>query len=80
MIFDEPTAALGVNETRHLLDLILRFKAEGISMIVISHEMRDIFGVTDRIVVLKRGEVVGNKPTRETNPDEIVRLIIRGRE
>jgi ABC-type sugar transport system ATPase subunit len=80
VIFDEPTAALGVNETRHLLDLILRFKAEGISMIVISHEMRDIFGVTDRIVVLKRGEVVGDKLTRETDPDEIVRLIIRGRE
>jgi ABC-type sugar transport system ATPase subunit len=80
VILDEPTAALGVNETRHVLDLILRFKSEGIAMVVISHEMRDIFDVTDRIVVLKRGVVVGDKFTRETNVDEIVTLIIRGRE
>ena len=47
---------------------------------MISHEMRDIFGVTDRIIVLKRGELVANKVTTETDPDEIVRYIIRGRD
>ncbi len=80
IIMDEPTAALGVNETRNLLDLVMRFKEQGKTIIMISHEMRDIFGVTDRIIVLKRGEVVANKVTTETDPDEIVRYIIRGRD
>ena len=80
MILDEPTAALGVNETRNLLDLVRRFKEQGKTIIIISHEMRDVFEVTDRIIVLKRGEVVANKLTSETDPDEIVRYIIRGRD
>ena len=80
IIMDEPTAALGVNETRNLLDLVMRFKEQGKTIIMISHEMRDIFGVTDRIIVLKRGELVANKVTTETDPDEIVRYIIRGRD
>ena len=80
MILDEPTAALGVNETRNLLDLVRRFKEQGKTIIIISHEMRDVFEVTDRIIVLKRGEVVADKLTSETDPDEIVRYIIRGRD
>ena len=80
VILDEPTAALGVNETRNLLDLVMRFKEQGKTIIIISHEMRDIFEVTDRIIVLKRGELVADKLTAETDPDEIVRYIIRGRE
>lgn len=80
IILDEPTAALGVNETRNLLDLITRFKEQGKTIIIISHEMRDVFEVTDRIIVLKRGELVADKLTAETDPDEIVRYIIRGRD
>ncbi|MCY4060853.1 MAG: ATP-binding cassette domain-containing protein [Chloroflexi bacterium] len=80
IILDEPTAALGVNETRNLLDLVMRFKAQGRTIIIISHEMRDVFEVTDRIIVLKRGELVADKLTFETDPDEIVRYIIRGRD
>ena len=80
IILDEPTAALGVNETRNLLDLVMRFKQQGKTIIIISHEMRDVFEVTDRIIVLKRGELVANKLTEETDPDEIVRYIIRGRD
>ena len=80
VILDEPTAALGVNETRNLLDLVMRFKEQGKTIIIISHEMRDVFEVTDRIIVLKRGELVANKRTAETHPDEIVRYIIRGRD
>ena len=80
IILDEPTAALGVNETRNLLDLVMRFKEQGKTIIMISHEMRDVFGVTDRIIVFKRGELVVNKRTSETDPDEIVRYIIRGRD
>lgn len=80
IILDEPTAALGVNETRNLLDLVMRFKEQGKTIIIISHEMRDVFQVTDRIIVLKRGELVADKLTSETDPDEIVRYIIRGRD
>lgn len=80
VILDEPTAALGVNETRNLLDLVMRFKEQGKTIIIISHEMRDVFEVTDRIIVLKRGELVADKLTAETDADEIVRYIIRGRE
>ena len=80
IIMDEPTAALGVNETRNLLDLVMRFKQQGRTIIIISHEMRDIFEVTDRLIVLKRGELAADKLTAETNPDEIVRYIIRGRD
>jgi len=80
IILDEPTAALGVNETRNLLDLVMRFKAQGRTIIIISHEMRDVFEVTDRIIVLKRGEMVADKRTSATDPDEIVRYIIRGRD
>ena len=80
IILDEPTAALGVNETRNLLDLVRRFKEQGKTIIIISHEMRDVFEVTDRIIVLKRGELVADKRTAETDPDEIVRYIIRGRD
>jgi len=80
IILDEPTAALGVNETRNLLDLVLRFKAQGKTIIIISHEMRDVFEVTDRIIVLKRGELIADKLTAATDPDEIVRYLIRGRD
>lgn len=80
IILDEPTAALGVNETRNLLDLVMRFKAGGKTIIIISHEMRDVFEVTDRIIVLKRGELIADKLTSSTDPDEIVRYIIRGRD
>lgn len=80
IVLDEPTAALGVNETRNLLDLVMRFKGQGKTIIIISHEMRDVFEVTDRIIVLKRGELVADKFTSETDPDEIVRFIIRGRD
>lgn len=80
IILDEPTAALGVYETRNLLDLVMRFKGQGRTIIIISHEMRDVFEVTDRIIVLKRGELVADKATAETDPDEIVRYIIRGRD
>ena len=80
VILDEPTAALGVRETRSLLDLVIRFRTQGKAILVISHEMRDVFEITDRIVVFKRGELIADKRTAETTPDEIVSLIIRGRQ
>ena len=68
MILDEPTAALGVNETRNLLDLVRRFKEQGKTIISLAMKCEIIFEVTDRIIVLKRGEMVANKLTSETDP------------
>ncbi|MEN3186695.1 MAG: ATP-binding cassette domain-containing protein [Atribacterota bacterium] len=76
IIMDEPTAALGVKESRRVLDLILRLKEKGCSVIVISHNMRHVFNVADRIVVLRGGRKVGDKRKAETTPDEVVKLIV----
>jgi ABC-type sugar transport system ATPase subunit len=76
IIMDEPTAALGVRESRKVLDLILRLKARGIGIVVISHNMRHVFSVSDRIMVLRHGRLAGVRLKGETTPDEIVRLIV----
>ena len=80
IIMDEPTAALGVEETRRTLELIRAFKEQGISMMIVSHELDDIFAITDRIVVLKSGRVVGELVTQETTHEEVVRLMMIGAE
>lgn len=79
VILDEPTAALGVRETRALLDLVLRFREQGKAILIISHEMRDVFEITDKIAIFKRGTLIDVKRTKETTPDEIVSLIIKGK-
>lgn len=76
IIMDEPTAALGVRESRKVLDLIVRLKGTGIGIVVISHNMRHVFSIFDRIMVLRHGRVAGVRRKGETTPDEIVRLIV----
>lgn len=76
IIMDEPTAALGVKESRKVLDLILNLKATGVGVVVISHNMRHVFSVADRIAVLRHGHLVGTRLKSETTPDEIVKMIV----
>ena len=76
LIMDEPTAALGVAEQKKVLDLVNRLKSHGIGIIVISHQMHDVFSVADRLVIMRRGEKVAELSTRDTNPDEVVSLIV----
>lgn len=76
VIMDEPTAALAVKEVGKVLHLVRQLKAQGISVILISHRLVDIFEVCDRVVVLRRGQKVGDKPINETNMEEVVRLMI----
>jgi ABC-type sugar transport system ATPase subunit len=76
MIMDEPTAALGVAEQKKVLDTVNLLKSHGIGIIVISHQMHDVFSVADRLVIMRRGEKVAERVTRETNADEIVSLIV----
>ena len=78
LIMDEPTAALGVPEQRKVVDLIRSLKAKGVGVIFISHNLGDIFAVSDRIVVLRRGLKAGERPVALANPDEIVRLMVGG--
>ena len=76
LIMDEPTAALGVPEQRSVMALIRRLRDEGVAILLVSHSLHDIFGVADRIVVLRRGELAGERVTAQTDGDEIVRLMV----
>jgi simple sugar transport system ATP-binding protein len=76
LIMDEPTAALGVPEQRKVVALILSLKARGVGIIFISHNLQDIFAVSDRILVLRRGVNAGERMTAQANPDEIVRMMV----
>jgi ABC-type sugar transport system ATPase subunit len=76
LIMDEPTAALGVAEQKKVLELVLKLKSQGIGIIIISHQLYDVFSVADRLVIMRRGEKVGERNIEETNPDEVVSLIV----
>jgi len=76
LIMDEPTAALGIAEQKKVLDLVRVLKSHGLGIIIISHQMYDVFAVTDRLIVMRRGVKVAERITKETKPDEIVSLIV----
>jgi simple sugar transport system ATP-binding protein len=76
LIMDEPTAALGVSEQRKVLDLVRTLKDQGIGIILISHQMYDIFEVADRLAVMRRGVKVGERIVKDTTPDEVVSLMV----
>ncbi len=78
LIMDEPTAALGVPEQREVLALIHRLKQSGVGIIFISHNLHDIFAVSDRIVVLERGRKAGERLAKETDGEEVVKLMMGG--
>jgi len=76
MIMDEPTAALGVSEQRKVLTLVRTLADHGVPVIIISHNMQDVFAVADRIVIMRRGKKVGEEAAAETTPDRIVSLMV----
>ena len=76
MIMDEPTAALGVPEQRKVLALVRTLRERGVPVIVISHNMQDVFAVADRMVVMRRGRKVGERVTPNTHANEIVGLMV----
>jgi simple sugar transport system ATP-binding protein len=75
VLMDEPTAAISVRQVAEVLELIRRLKARGVSVMLISHRMPDVFAVCDRIIVLRRGSKVADKRTDTTSPEEITGLI-----
>lgn len=76
LIMDEPTAALGVPEQKEVKELIARLSAQGVAIIFISHNLTDIFDVADRIAVLERGRLAGERLASETDADEVVKLMM----
>jgi D-xylose transport system ATP-binding protein len=75
VMLDEPTAALGVRQTAQVLALIKRLKEQGHAVLVISHNLADVFEVADRIFVLRLGTKAGDFPAGETNQDQVVAAI-----
>jgi D-xylose transport system ATP-binding protein len=79
VLLDEPTAALGVAQTRQVLDLVRRLADQGLGVVLNSHNMNDVFEVSDRITALFLGRVAADLKTSETNNSQIVELITSGR-
>jgi len=75
VIMDEPTAALAVAETRKVLQLTRKLAERGCAVVLISHNIADVFEVADRMIVFRRGRKVAERRKDETNPEEIVSLI-----
>ncbi|MCX7889312.1 MAG: ATP-binding cassette domain-containing protein [Rhodobacteraceae bacterium] len=75
IIMDEPTAALGVQETAQVENIIRQLKANGEPLILISHNMRQVFDLVDRIVVFRRGRIVANLNKAETSGEDVVSYI-----
>jgi simple sugar transport system ATP-binding protein len=78
VILDEPTANLSVMATERLLETMLELKRHGVAQIIISHRLTDIFAVGDRVMVLKRGENVGDRFVRQTSEHEVLEMIVSG--
>lgn len=78
LIMDEPTAALGRQETAQVGDLIRKLEADGIAILLISHDVHDVFDLADRICVMKNGRVVGTARVGDVSKDEVLGMIILG--
>ncbi len=79
LIMDEPTAALGPQETAQVGELIKQLKSDGIGIFLISHDIHDVFDLADRVVVMKNGLVVGSARTSDVTKDEVLGMIIMGK-
>jgi len=78
VVFDEPTANLSVTATDQMLKTMLELKREGVAQVIISHRMTDIFAVGDRVMVLKRGQNVGERVIAATTERDVLELIVSG--
>jgi D-xylose transport system ATP-binding protein len=80
LVMDEPCAALGPEETRMVHNLVRKLKAGGVGIFLISHDMPDVFGLSDRLCVMKNGKTVGTYKTAEVTEDEVLGMIIAGKK
>jgi simple sugar transport system ATP-binding protein len=75
VLMDEPTAAISVRQVEQVLELIRRLRDSGVAVILVSHRMQDVFAVSDRVTVLRRGRKVADKAIARSSPEEITGLI-----
>ena len=75
VLLDEPTAALGVAQTRQVLHMIRRLRDQGLAVVVISHNLADVFEVVDRVIVLRLGKRVATFDVKSTTPERVVSAI-----
>lgn len=75
LVLDEPTSALGVNETQHFERLLRSLRSEGVAVLLISHRIDQVFGLADRVVALRHGRVVGDLSTVEVHADDVLALM-----
>lgn len=80
LIMDEPTAALGPEETAMVGNLVRQLKAEGVGIFLVSHDMHDVFALSDRVAVMKNGGLVGTYRTEDVTEDEVLGMIIGGKK
>ena len=78
LIMDEPTASLGPEETRRVGDIIRELAGQGIGIVLISHDIHDVFQLADRLLVMRNGRMVGTVPTLDVTEDEALAMIIAG--
>ena len=76
LVLDEPTASLPADEVERLFAAIRPLKERGVAMIYVSHRLDEIFRIADRVAVLRDGRLVGQTPVAQTNPDELIRMIV----
>ncbi|GHA22490.1 sugar ABC transporter ATP-binding protein [Devosia pacifica] len=80
ILMDEPTAAISVRQVAEVLGLIHRLRDAGIAVMLISHRMPDVFTACDRVVVMRRGSKVADKPIADSSPEEVTALITGAKE
>ncbi len=80
LIMDEPTAALGPEETAMVGTLIQQLKAEGVGIFLITHDMPDVFALSDRLAVMKNGRMIGSYRTQDVNEEQLLGMIIAGKQ
>lgn len=78
LVMDEPTAALGPEETAQVADLIKKLKEDGIGIFLISHDLEDVFDLADRVAVMKNGKMIGSAYIDDVTKDEVLGMIILG--
>src|SRR5205823_897838 len=76
LVLDEPTASLPAGEVERLFEAVRSLKSRGVGMIYVSHRLDEVFRIADRVVVMRDGRLVGEKPVGKTDPDELIGLIV----
>jgi ABC-type uncharacterized transport system ATPase subunit len=76
LILDEPSAVLTPQETDQLFRILATLKERGVSIVLITHKLREIMAATDHVYVMRQGQIVADRPTRETNPEELAELMV----